>query len=100
MLIDQPAREDLLRHFRKTGRNRDIEFHARWNPRTQRVITTFLNTAAAESWAMTIRFYTPAQFCHLFRAVGLTVERCYCDLAAHDYHSGARCLYVLGRKPR
>jgi SAM-dependent methyltransferase len=74
LLIDQPGREYLLRHFRRRGRYGDAEYRVRWNRRQQRFETHFRNVKSGESWAMTIRSYTPAQFGRLFRQAGLEVE--------------------------
>jgi SAM-dependent methyltransferase len=99
LLIDQPGREWLLRHFRARGRNGDIAFAARWNPRIARMITRFREARSGESWSMTIRFYTPAQFEQLFRQAGLELEDLFCDLQGRPYRRGARRLYVVARKP-
>jgi cyclopropane fatty-acyl-phospholipid synthase-like methyltransferase len=99
LLIDMPSREWLLRHFRAKGHNGDIEFAARWKPEVERTDTHFRNVKTGESWSMTIRHYTPAQYGHLFRQAGLKVEAFYCDLHARPFHRGARRVYVVGRKP-
>jgi SAM-dependent methyltransferase len=98
LLIDQPGREYLLRHFRRRGRYGDAEYRVRWNRRQQRFETHFRNVKSGESWAMTIRSYTPAQFGRLFRQAGLEVEAFYSDLSGRRYTRGARRLYVLGRR--
>jgi SAM-dependent methyltransferase len=99
LLIDMPSREWLLRHFRANGRNGDIEFTVRWKPEAERTDTRFRNVKTGESWSMTIRHYTPAQYRHLFQKAGLEVEAFYCDLSARPFRRGARRIYVVGRKP-
>jgi SAM-dependent methyltransferase len=99
LVIDQPGREWLLRHFRANGCNGDIEFAARWRPKVQRTDTRFRNIKTGESWGMTIRHYTPAQYRQLFEKAGLEVEACYCDLSGTPFQRGARRIYVVGRKP-
>jgi len=98
LLIDQPGREWILRHYRSGGRNGDIEFTARWRPDAQRTDTHFRNVKTGESWTMTIRHYTPAQFTRLFKNAGLEIEALYCDLNGQPYYPGARRIHVLGRK--
>lgn len=99
LVIDQPSREWILRHFSAKGRNGDIEFTVRWKPEVERTDTHFRDLKTGESWGMTIRHYTPAQYRRLFRQAGLVVEAFYCDLSARPFHRGARRIYVVGRKP-
>ena len=99
LLIDMPNREWLLRHFRANGRNGDIEFTACWRPAVERTDTHFRNVKTKESWSMTIRHYTPAQYKHLFQKAGLEVEAFCRDLSGRPFRHGARRIYVVGRKP-
>ena len=99
LLIDQPSREWILRHFRAGGRNGDVEFTARWRADVERTDTHFRNVKTGESWKMTIRHYTPGQYQRLFRRAGLDLEAVYCDLNGRPHHRGARRIYVVGRKP-
>ena len=99
LLIDQPGREYLLRHFRASGASGDTRFKTRWRSETQRVETAFRKTSTGETWAMSIRLYTPAQFSDVFRRAGVEVEATYCDLNARPYVPSARRLYIVGRKP-
>jgi SAM-dependent methyltransferase len=99
LLIDMPSREWLRRHFRAGGRNGDIAFTVRWRPDVERTDTRFHHVKTGETWGMTIRHYTPAQYRHLFRQAGLEVEALYGDLQARPFHRGARRIYVVGRKP-
>ena len=98
LVIDQPSREWLLRHFRARGRNGDVEFTVRWRADIERTDTHFRNVKTKESWSMTIRHYTPTQYKHLFQKAGLKVEALYCDLRGRPFHRGARRIYVVGRK--
>lgn len=99
LVIDQPNREYLLRHFQTRGRNGDVEQRVRWNAAQERFETRFHNRQSGESWGMTIRSYTPGQFARLYRQAGLEVEGFYGDLAGLPYRRGARRIYVVCRKP-
>lgn len=99
LLIDQPSREWLLRHFRPNGRNGDVEFAACWQPDVERTVTTFRNVTTGESWSMTIRHYTPGQYRSLLRKAGLEPETFLGGMDMQPYRRGARRIYVVGRKP-
>ncbi len=98
LLIDMPSREWLLRHFRGHGRSGDIEFSVRWRPAVQRTDTRFWNAKTGESWDMSIRHYTPAQYRVLFRQSGLELEALYGDLNAGPFDRTSRRIYFVGRK--
>lgn len=99
LVIDQPAREWLLRYFRSSGQYGDVKYSVRWRPKVERTDTHFRNVKTGESWAMTIRHYTPKQYMRLFKEAGLQIEALYCDLNGSAYYPGARRIYVVGRKP-
>jgi len=98
LLIDQPSREWILRHFRASVRKGEIESTSHWKPQTERVDTHFRNIKSGEYWNMTIRLYTPVQLEHLFQKAGLEVEAIFGELNAQPYRRGARRIYVVGRK--
>ena len=99
VLIDQPNREHLLRHFRGRTARGGVTITVRWNQATQRVESThrFLRDGRRRSAAMFIRLYTPAQFRRLFARAGLTVEALYGNLFGDEYNRGSRRLHIVGR---
>jgi len=100
LLIDQPNREYILRHFDSRSRRGDVRITTRWNASTQRAESTHRSTHAGRSAVarMSIRLYTPAQFRRLFARAGLKVEATYGDLDGGKYHRGSRRIHVVGRK--
>jgi len=100
VLIDQPNREYILRHFRATRETGNVRSETVWNRKTERIITSFSETRGRKSrrWHLSMRFYTPAQFRDLFRAAGLEVEAMYGGLDARLYDRGSRRIHVVGRK--
>lgn len=103
-LIEQPSREWYRRYGRQHGRNEgikgDIEFKSHWRPDVERTDTVFRNIRTGESWSMTVRHYTPAQYRTLFQEAGLELEAVYSSLNREPYRRGDRRIYVLGRKPK
>ena len=76
LLIEQPDREYLLRHFRRVIRIGTLVVRNRWDARMQRVITRRIIDGADEPRNIsTMRLYTPSQLRDLFKRCGLTVER-------------------------
>ena len=101
LLIDQPNREFILRHFRPTRKSGSVRSVTTWNPKTERMTTRFTETLGRNlrSWHLTMQFYTPRQFRRLFESAGLKVEAMYGDLAGTPYSRGSRRIHAVGRKP-
>jgi SAM-dependent methyltransferase len=98
LLIDMPARQWMLRHFRDHGRRGDVEFRVQWRQDVQRTTTVYRDVTTGQSWCMDIRHYTPAQYRRLFRRAGLEVEAFHGDMSDRRYHAGCKRLYVVGRR--
>jgi len=98
VLIDQPNREYILRHFRTSNRHTTVRSRTRWNRRSQRAETWFVDNATGESWSMSIRLYTVSQFRKLFAAAGLTLVGTCGDLNGGPYSRSSRRIYVVGSR--
>jgi len=100
LLIDQPNRESLLRHFMTMRRNGNITMRNRWNAHTQRIHSDWVveRNGKREHNGMSIRLYTPAQLRRLFQDVGLTIETTYGSSDGHPYERSSKRLIVVGRK--
>ena len=99
VLIDQPNREFILRHFRASGRRGDVRIVTRWDAHTQRAVSTWTRASGRgrRRWRMSIRLYTPAEFRRLFAQAGLRVEAIYGGLDGCEYHRGSRRIHIVGR---
>lgn len=100
LLVDQPNRESILRHFICSHTSGNRTTVNRWNPRTERLASDWIveREGIKEHNRMSIRLYTPRQMRRLFQAVGLTVEAVYGSKAGEPYERGSKRLIVVGRK--
>jgi hypothetical protein len=100
VLIDQPNRENLLRHFVPASHNGNVTKRARWNLQTQRIDSDWVvkRNGIPEHNRMSIRLYTPLQMCRLFQDAGLQVEAMYGDHNGEPYRRSSRRLIVVGKK--
>ena len=100
LLIDQPTREYLLRHFHPSRKHGRMSIRARWDATTERLETTyrFTHGGGCRRFPMSIRLYTPGQFRRLLAGAGLVTEAVYGSLDGSRYHRGWRRIYVVGRK--
>ncbi len=100
LVVDQPNREALLRHFQATIVVGDVVRHNRWDSSTERVECDWVVDRAGEARhdRLSIRLYTPAQLSRLFRSVGLELEARFGAPDGSPYTRSARRLIVLGRK--
>jgi len=100
LLIDQPNREFLLRHFQPRKAFGDAVSHNRWDAAAERVVSKRVARRAGcriES-VSSIRLYTPSQMRRLFERAGLTVEAMYGHFLGEKYLRSSRRLIVVGQK--
>jgi SAM-dependent methyltransferase len=102
VLIDQPNREYILRHFVKERRRGNVTVVNRWDARRERIKSTWTLRRRRQDheYPMSIRLYTAAQFRRLFKRAGLEVEATYDSTDGSDFGRGSRRLAVVGRKPK
>lgn len=100
LLVDQPNREAMLRHFVPERRAGGRTIRNRWNARQQRLDSDWVVDRDGEPRhnRMSIRLYTAAQMRRLFGRVGLTVEAVYGGRDGQPYTRTSRRLIVVGRK--
>lgn len=100
LLIDQPNREWLLRHFQPTIITPTHTMHTRWEMPTQRFETTYRtqHEGKTQESHLSMRLYTPAQFRRLYAGAGLTVEAIYGRKDGSPYTRASRRVMVVGRK--
>ncbi len=100
LVLDQPNRETLLRHFQATMVVGDVVRHNRWDPSAERVECDWVvsRTGPAQHNLLSIRLYTPAQLSRLFRSAGLELEARFGRPDGSPYTRSARRLIVGGRK--
>jgi hypothetical protein len=104
LLIDQPNREYLLRHFVAVGNigafRKNVITKNRWNPRRQRFESDWLlerGSKKQHNW-MSIRLYTRNQIQSLLESAGLVIEKLYGSSSGEPYYRGSKRLIVVGRK--
>ena len=100
LLVDQPNRENILRHFRPRQVRGDVRTAVRWRPEAQRVdaVWTAGRGRKRQRCRSSIRLYTPGQFRRLFAQAGLEVVATYGNWQGGAYRRGSRRLVVAGRK--
>jgi len=102
VLVDQPNREYVLRHFVKERRHGPLTVVNRWNARQERVESrwTLRRRGSKHTYLMTIRLYTPVQMRRLFKQAGLKVEAAYGSPDGKKFRRTSRRLILVGRKAR
>jgi predicted SAM-dependent methyltransferase len=98
LLIEQPNREYLLRHFQRVIRIGSLVLRNRWDVQAQRVITRRITNVAEDLRNVsTMRLYTPSQMRALFTRHGLVVEQLQTSLHFDAYPVIPR-MVIVGQK--
>lgn len=100
LLIDQPNREHILRHFRARHQRGAVTTTVKWRPKTRRVDATWTIRRGSRSrrCRSSMRLYSPGEFRRLFGRAGLEVVAMFGDPEGSAYRRGSRRLVVVGRK--
>jgi SAM-dependent methyltransferase len=98
VLIDQPNREWLLRHFQAKLGDELLKVKNRWAVSTQRMQSEWVlsSGSAAGSYRMSMRLYTPGQFKSLLGQWGLRLTHLYGSSGAESYSRTSRRIIVIG----
>jgi 2-polyprenyl-3-methyl-5-hydroxy-6-metoxy-1,4-benzoquinol methylase len=100
LLIEQPDRQHLLRHFRRVVQADSVIYQSRWDARTQRAITRRIVAGAEDRRnSSSMRLYTPGQMRALFERQGLIVEQVHRSLVFDAYGKSVPRMVTVGRKP-
>jgi SAM-dependent methyltransferase len=102
VLVDQPNREYVLRHFVKERRHGPLTVVNCWNARRQRIESqwTLRRRGSKHTYSMAIRLYTPVQMRRLFKQVGLKVEAAYGGPDGKKFRRTSHRLILVGRKTK
>lgn len=102
VLIDQPNRVNLMRHFQGKFEQGDITIYNYWDSQQQRIDGAWVVKSAGKKrrYQMLIRLYTLGQFRRLFDKVGLKVEALYGTWSGEPYRRGSKRLVIVGKKGR
>jgi len=100
LLIDQPNREFILRHFRRRQRRGDVTTTVSWRPETRRVdaVWSLRRAGRTRRCRSSMRLYTPAEFRRMFDQAGLAVAEMFGSREGGAHHRGSRRLLVVGRR--
>lgn len=99
LLIGQPHREFILRHFLSEIRVGAAINRNQWNAKTNRIITRrAVGGRENPKDVSSMRLYTRSELQGLFERVGLTVEAVYGSIRGEGYLRTSRQLYMVGRK--
>jgi SAM-dependent methyltransferase len=98
LLIDQPNREHVLRHFHARRCESGVESTTVWQPAKARARTTYRERRTGKPWWMSVRLYTPRQMAALYERAGLRVEALYGAADGSPYRRGSKRLIVVGTK--
>jgi SAM-dependent methyltransferase len=100
LLVDQPNRESLLRHFQRIVHGQ-VEIRNRWDGPTQRVHSTWVGARDGKriSSTMSIRLYTPNQFRDMFVSAGLEIEATFGGYSGQPLGRASKRIIIVGRKP-
>lgn len=98
VLIDQPNRERILRHFRPRAMRGKVRQTTRWRNQRCGTTWTFTRGGRRRRCRSVMRFYTPGQFRRLLARAGLAVEGIYGGLDGQACRHSSRRICVVGRK--
>ena len=99
LLIEQPNREHLLRHFRRLMQTDTVVYRSQWDARNQRVKTRRIVAGVEDRHnSSSMRLYTPVHMCALFERQGLIVEQVHRSLVFDAYGKSVPRMVVVGRK--
>lgn len=110
VLVDQPNRERLLRHFAPRIEHEGVRCDSRWDAQAQRVESAWRllgrnagagaarRGAAGRAARSSIRMFTPAQFRDLFDAAGLDVVRFWGRWDCSKWSRRSSRSIVVGRR--
>lgn len=98
VLIDQPNRERILRHFRPVSKDGKVTIATRWRNQRCESTWTFGRGGKRRRCRSVMRMYTPGQFRRLLRRAGLAVEGIYGGLDGQPFRRSSRRICVVGRK--
>jgi len=100
LLIEQPNREYVLRHFIAHHVDAPVTIRSRWEPSDQRVISDWRieRPDGAIERSTSMRLYTPAQMQRLLEGAGLRLETMLGDPEDPAWRRGSRRMIVVGQK--
>ncbi len=101
LVLDQPNREFLLRHFQATVVVGNVVRNNRWSASAERVEADWVAQRPGEAQhnRLSIRLYTPLQMAELLRSAGLEPVTSFGGPEGGPYTRSSRRLIVVGRKP-
>jgi SAM-dependent methyltransferase len=100
LLIEQPNREHILRHYQRVVQTGSVTYRSRWDARNQRVTTRRIVAGAEDRRnSSSMRLYTPGQMRALFERQGLIVEQVHRSLVFDAYGKSVPRMVIVGRKP-
>jgi cyclopropane fatty-acyl-phospholipid synthase-like methyltransferase len=102
LLVEQPNREALLRHFIPCCKTNTFIARNKWNRSTERLDSDWIveKNGNKQHNRMSIRLYTPTQMCALFKEAGLTIETLYGSKNGEPYVRSSKRLIVVGKKTK
>jgi len=100
LLIDQPNRENILRHFgAELQPNERLIVRNSWDAKTQRIISRrTLDGKEDQKNMSSMRLYTPSQMRRLFKQTGMIIENTYGSLTGDSYGRTSLRMFTVGRK--
>jgi SAM-dependent methyltransferase len=102
VLVDQPNREHILRHFRRLHEGGRVEIKNRWDARRQRIESrwTLRRRGGIHRFKTSIRLYTPTEMRTLFRKAGLKPKAAYGTPEGQHFRRTSPRLILLGTRMR
>ncbi|HUW99906.1 MAG: class I SAM-dependent methyltransferase [Phycisphaerae bacterium] len=102
VLVDQPNREHILRHFRRRQERGRVEIKNRWDARRERVVGrwTLRRHGSIHRFKTSIRLYTPREMRALFRKAGLKAGAAYGTPEGRRFRRTSPRLILVGTRTR
>lgn len=100
LLIDQPSREHLLRHFKVEVRHSGLVITNVWQRRAHRIQAkwTIQGPHRLLTAKSSIRLYSPSEMIALYTKCGLRVLRIYGSKSGESYGRSSKRMIIVGSK--
>jgi SAM-dependent methyltransferase len=98
LLVDQPNREYLLRHFEPTAHHGDLTVVSTWDQKMGRLKARWkvMQPQQMPPAHSSIRLYTPTEMRTIFKSAGLEGLRMYGSVKGEPYRRGSKRLIMVG----
>ena len=100
ILVDQPNRESILRHFEPLLEINNLTIRNQWIPQAQRMECDWIvhKNKRKQHNRISMRLYTALQMHNLFEQAGFSIESVFGSIDGEPYRRSSKRLIIIGKK--